>query len=68
MPIENIVDPSIRLKQSRSQAEREEFYEVIENVKYKESVIAISEWNEHVGMNRTGTENVLGAHAIVNRN
>ena len=28
----------------------------------------MGDWNGHVGMDRTGVENVLGAHEIGNRN
>ena len=59
-------------QQGRPQVEKEEFYrnlqEVKESVPYTENIIIIGDLNGHVGQDRTGIENILGAFGIGDRN
>ena len=59
-------------QQGRPQEEKEEFYrhlqEVKDSVPYADNVIIIGDLNGHVGEDRAGIDNILGAFSIGNRN
>ena len=59
-------------QQGRPQEEKEDFYlklqEVKESVPYADNIIIMRDLNGHVGLDRTGIENVLGAFSIGDRN
>ena len=58
-------------QQGRPQEEKEEFYrhlqEVKDSVPYADNVIIIGDLNGHVGEDRAGIDNILGAFSIGNR-
>ena len=59
-------------QQGRPQEEKEEFFRLLQEVKdsvpYTDNVLIIGDLNGHVGQDRTGIENVIGAFSIGNRN
>ena len=59
-------------QQGRPQEEKDEFYiklqETKESVPYTENIIIMGDLNGHVGIDRAGIENILGAFSIGDRN
>lgn len=59
-------------QQGRPVAEKEDFYnslqDVTESAKYRENVIIMGDWNGHVGHDREGVRDVVGAHGLGDRN
>ena len=59
-------------QQGRPQEEKDEFFRQLQEVKdavpYAENMIIMGDMNGHIGVDRTGIENVLGAFSIGDRN
>ena len=59
-------------QQGRPQEEKEEFFrqlqEVKDSVPYAANILVIGDMNGHIGQDRTGIQNILGAFSIGDRN
>ena len=59
-------------QQGRPNNEKEAFYDELQSVvdvsKYSENLIIIGDWNEHVGTDRLGVENIIGSFRVGERN
>ena len=59
-------------QQGRPAYEKEEFYrlmqETMDEMKYQQNIIMCRDLNGHIGCNRVGCENIIGAHNIRERN
>ena len=59
-------------QQGRPAAEKEEFYrlmqQTMDEMKYQQNTVICGDLNGHIGRNRVGYKNIIGAHSIGERN